>query len=247
LKVWVALGISQGHVVALREGTLATAEVLAPDPVKEAVRWAEQGADGLHIVDLDAVFGLGRNSRIISEIVSRVRPVAIQVGGGLRTDSDVVELLSIGVTRVVMGSILVREPDRFHDLAKRFPGRVAAGLDTSERIVRISGWTEGTAVGIEDAVLRAHALGAAAAVVTDISRYGRGGGPNVDLFRELVEHLPGGFELVVSGGIGSADDLVVLKVIGGVDGVILGRTLYEGKIELKEAVDRLHGRGAPFR
>jgi len=242
VKIWAALDILGGKVVRLTQGKLETAIVYSADPIAVAKLWKDEGANGLHIVDLDAAFGLGHNRDVIYEMARAADGIDVQVGGGVRNEADLTGLFRAGAKRVIVGSLLIRDPAMFRAFCEKFPGRIIAGIDTRDREVRIAGWTEGSAVGLEDALLRAFALGARGAVVTDILRDGRMGGPNVDLLKEIIEYLPEGFELIASGGIASADDLVVLKVVGGVSGAVVGKSLYEGKIDLRNAVDRLNGR-----
>lgn len=242
MKIWAAIDLLGGKVVRLAEGKLENAVVYSDDPVKIARLWRDEGAHGLHVVDLDAAFGQGHNRDLILEIVAAAEGIDVQVGGGVRTLEDAQGLIRAGVRRVIVGSVLIRAPEVFHTMCEKYPGRVLAGLDARDREVRVSGWTEGSAVGIEDAVLRALAFGAAGAVVTDIARDGMMKGPNVDLLKEVVDDLPKGFEIIASGGISTTDDLVVLKVIGGVSGSIVGTALYEGRIELPTARARLEGR-----
>lgn len=242
MKLWAGIDLLGGRVVSLREGKIEKTVVHSSDPVGVARLWLDEGASGIHVVDLDAAFGQGHNRDSIAEIAAAIRGKDIQVGGGVRQLADVQALLRAGATRVIVGSLLVKAPETFHQLCEKFPGKIVAGIDARDREVRVSGWTEGSAVGIEDAILRAYALGAVGAVATDIAREGAMSGPNVDLLQELGDNLPKGFELIAAGGISSADDLVVLKVIGGVAGAVIGKALYEGRIELSDALGRLEGR-----
>ncbi len=242
MKIWAALDILGGKVVRLTEGRLDSVVVYSSDPAAVARLWREEGAQGLHLVDLDAAFGNGHNRDVIFDLASAAEGIEVQVGGGIRTEQDVEALFKAGARRAIVGSLLVRSPEVFHALCTKFPGRILAGIDCRDREVRISGWTEGTAIGLEDALLRAFALGAAGAVVTDISRDGNLAGPNIDLLQEIVDYLPAGFELIASGGISTSDDLVILKVLGRVSGAVVGMALYEGRIDIRSARDRLEGK-----
>lgn len=221
----------------LYQGRYDKATVYANDPLDMALRWEEQGATSLHVVDLDgARDGRPVNWRSVERIISRTG-LRVQLGGGIRTQANVEEMLSIGVEVVVLGTSLVAKPEEARSLAGAFKGRVAAGVDAKDGKVAVSGWEENTKVDVLELAGELDEAGFARFIHTDISVDGTQEGANVEATRRLAEAVK--TPVVASGGIGSLADIEALLPLesAGVEGVIVGKALYEGSFTLREALD----------
>lgn len=198
------------------------------DPVEPARRFAEQGAEWIHIVDLDAARGSGDNRKAISRIRGEVG-VKIQVGGGVVDGS----LFDEGVDRVVVGSLLVRDRDTAGRLVADHPGRVALGLDHRDGLLRVGGWEESSGIALSEVLTWPEVEAAAAVVVTDIASDGTLAGPSLDSLSRVVASAP--CSVIASGGVGGLSDIVAVAGLG-VEGVIIGRAFYDGRFTLPEAL-----------
>ena len=234
MDLYPSIDLRGGHVVRLAEGDFARETRYPDEPVALAKHFASQGAPWIHVVDLDAAKGDGPlNAPTIQEIVAAV-DVPVQVGGGQTDDGS----LKAGVRRIVLGSLAVSDPDAAERLTKAYPGRVAIGLDHRDGKIAVRGWQEVSDVSVEDLIVRFANAGAAAFVMTDVSRDGMLAGPDLEgLERALmVTHVP----LIASGGVASLDDLRALRALNvngrGVAGVITGRAIYENKFTVAEAI-----------
>lgn len=208
------------------------------DPVAAAVELAGAGAPWLHVVDLDAArSGRPVNRHLITEIAGAVA-VPVQAGGGVRDDSGAAALLDAGVARVVLGTAAVEDHDLVERLADRYPGRIAAGLDHRGGEVSLRGWTLGAGAGLLEVLGRLEDLGVAAVVVTDISRDGTLEGPDIPGLS--VALAASTVDLIASGGVGSIGDLAALARLDAdgrrLAGVIVGRAIHDGRLDLKEAL-----------
>jgi phosphoribosylformimino-5-aminoimidazole carboxamide ribotide isomerase len=233
--LYPAIDLKAGAAVRLKQGAMAGATVYAEDPAKQAEAFAAAGATHLHLVDLDgAVAGRAVNAEAVRRILERT-PLSVQLGGGIRSLADIARWLEAGVQRVVLGTLAAREPATLAEACRRFPGRIAVAIDTREGEVRSAGWTEGEALSPLDLARRAEDAGAAALIHTDIARDGMLMGANVEETAALAcaVRLP----VILSGGIAGLDDIRAAKAAG-LAGAILGRALYEGRIDLKEALAR---------
>ncbi|OOG22989.1 1-(5-phosphoribosyl)-5-[(5-phosphoribosylamino)methylideneamino]imidazole-4-carboxamide isomerase [Thioalkalivibrio denitrificans] len=231
-----AIDLKDGKCVRLRQGRMDDATVFSDDPVEVAGRWLEAGARRLHVVDLDgAVSGEPRNAGIISEIVERYPDLPVQVGGGIRDDDTVQVYLEAGVQWVIIGTKAVSAPHFVNDMCLEFPGRIIVGLDAKDGKVAIDGWSKLSNHDVIDMAVHFEQDGVAAIIYTDISRDGMMQGVNVDSTVKLAQavHVP----VIASGGVTSLDDIRRLCEVSdeGIDGVIVGRALYEGTIDLAEA------------
>lgn len=233
-----AIDLKEGRCVRLVEGDLSRVTVYGDDPVAMARRWEAEGAEWLHVVDLDgAVAGRPVHAQVVAAICSAVG-IPVEVGGGLRGREAVREVLAAGAARAILGTVAVRDPELLAALAGEFPGKIAVGIDAREGEVRVEGWTAGgTATSPSALAARAAAAGAAAIVYTDIARDGTERGPDVEGTR-AVATAAAGVPVIASGGVGSAADLRRLSVLGpaGVVGVIVGRALYSGAFSFAEAL-----------
>ncbi|MDQ6838161.1 MAG: HisA/HisF-related TIM barrel protein [Actinomycetota bacterium] len=238
MDLFAAIDLRGGRCVRLVEGDFGRETAYDGDPVAMARSFAAAGAPWLHIVDLDAARSGHPTNRAIIVAMAAAVTVPVQAGGGVRSIADAHALLSAGVTRVVVGTAAVERPELVDEIARRWPGRVAVGLDHRDGEVRLRGWLANGGRRVADMVPSAVASGAAAVIVTDISRDGRLGGPDVVGLAGLLEVT--GAPLVASGGVSSLDDLRVLAGVRahgrGLEGAIVGKALHEGTFDVASAV-----------
>jgi phosphoribosylformimino-5-aminoimidazole carboxamide ribotide isomerase len=215
--------------------------VFGDDPVAMALRWADEGAQWLHVVNLDGAFGEeSENPAAVRRIVEALEPrgIPVQHGGGLRTLDDVEAALGWGVARVILGTVAVREPEMVRAAVERFGAeRIIVGIDARDGMVATQGWQEMSEVQMLDLAQQMKALGATRVVYTDIGQDGTNKGVNIAKTGELAQKS--GLKVIASGGVGSLDDLVQVRWIKpyGVEGAIVGRALYEGRFTLREALE----------
>ena len=236
MKIYPAIDILGGKAVRLKQGRKDEATVYG-DPVEMALKWANKGAEWLHVVDLDGAFeGAPRNSAVLREIASSAPSTKIQAGGGIRSMATVESLFAAGVHRVVLGTAAVHDQDFVKTALAQYPDRVAIGIDARDGKVQVSGWTAGADIDAIVLARRLQQLGARIVVYTDIWRDGVLQGVNVDATREMLA----GSELrvIASGGLSSVSDLNRLAALNHprLDGVIIGKALYEGRIRIEEAL-----------
>lgn len=236
MEVIPAIDLLEGKCVRLYQGDYSQSQVFDENPVAVAQQWVSQGATRLHVVDLDgAKAGKPENLQAIAAIVQAVS-VPVQVGGGLRDRTSVAQLLNLGVGRVILGTIAVKQPQLVADLCGEFPGKIVVGIDARNGKVATDGWLETSSVAATDLAHQMAQLGAAAIIYTDIHRDGTLSGPNLEALRELAESIA--IPVIASGGVSSLTDLLSLLSLEpiGVNGVIVGRALYTGDVSLKEAI-----------
>ena len=236
LSLVPAIDLLRGQCVRLFQGQYDQETVYEKDPVAVALRWQEYEAQRVHVVDLDAARGgsegYADNRETIARICSAL-DIPVQVGGGVRTIDDVRAVLGLGAQRVILGTSAVRDPDLVAQAVKEFGGdRVVVGIDAKDGEVRVQGWTEGSGLGAVEFAQQMEDLGIQRIIYTDIGRDGTMEGPNLDAYRTLGSSLRF-VRITASGGVGSQDDLDALWRLYAVrvDSVIVGRALYEGKID----------------
>jgi phosphoribosylformimino-5-aminoimidazole carboxamide ribotide isomerase len=228
-----AIDLRGGRCVRLRQGDYARETVFDEDPVAVARRFEAAGAKWLHVVDLDgARDGEPKNLDTIRAIVAAVK-MSVEVGGGIRTTDAAADVLAMGVRRVIVGTRAVREPAWLREMAGKFPGRVALGLDARGGRVAVEGWQEESTRTATEVAASVRNLALAAIIYTDIARDGMMAGPNVEATAELVKASP--FPVIASGGVTTVGDVEQVKAAG-CAGAIIGRALYEGKIRLEAAL-----------
>ena len=231
-----AIDIKNGHCVRLEQGRMDRETVFSNDPAAMARQWAAQGAALIHLVDLDgAVAKTPRNKETIADIVAAV-DVPLQLGGGIR-DLDTIEMyFALGVARIVIGTEAIRNPALLKDAGRRFPGRMVLGIDARDGRVAIEGWTETTQITAIDLARRFEDCGLAAINFTDIHRDGMQTGPNLAATGQLARAVS--VPVVASGGVSTLDDIRNLKPLAadGGAGVITGRALYSGTLDLRAAL-----------
>lgn len=236
-----AIDLKDGKVVRLHQGDYHQVTQYSQDPLELARQWKTDGIEWLHMVDLNAAKdGVPVNSALITEIAAR-SGVKVQVGGGIRSLAMAREYLENGVSRVVVGTRAVQEPDFLKSLAKNFPGRVALGLDTKGGKIAIQGWTQTTGLDAEEFLTGLPLEGVACLIFTDIARDGTMQGPNLDALKAILKVSP--LPVIASGGVSRLQDLIALKNLKNerLSGVISGKALYEGKFTVKQALEILQG------
>jgi len=233
MQILPAIDILAGRVVRLKQGSFDEVTVYNNDPVDQAKRWEAAGAEIIHVVDLDgAVTGEPVNIASIEAIVAAVG-VPVQVGGGIRSEQTLERLYEAGVARTVLGTALISDPEFVKRACARWPG-IVAGIDARDGMVAIEGWKQGTAHAVTDLVCDLGRMGVTRLVYTDIALDGMQTGPNLRAYRALA--LGTDAAIIASGGVSVIDDIRALSAIPGVEGVIAGRALYEGTLDLAEAI-----------
>ena len=233
--LYPAIDLKDGQCVRLLRGDMAKATVFGSDPAAQARAFVDAGCAWLHIVDLDGAFaGRPVNAAAVAAILAAV-PVPVQLGGGIRDRAAIDGWLARGVARVILGTVALRDPDLVRAAARAHPGRIAVGIDARGGRVAVEGWAEVSDLAALDLARRFEDAGVAAIVYTDIDRDGALQGPNVAATAALARAVD--VPVIASGGIASLDDLRALKAARApLDGAICGRALYEGRIDLGEAV-----------
>lgn len=231
--IYPAIDIRGGRCVRLVEGDFARETVFDQDPSEAARRWESAGATHIHVVDLDgAKSGRPVNLDAIARIREAVSTV-LQAGGGIRSVSAARQIFELGVDRVIAGSAIVADPESTRAMAAAFPGRIAAGLDARDGKLATDGWVNQSDMLATDAAAEMVALGISTIIYTDIRRDGTLSGPNISALMEMVTVV--GTEVISSGGIGSLDDIDDVAATGAA-GLIIGRALYDGRVNLADAL-----------
>lgn len=232
--IYPAVDIKDGRCVRLVQGEFDKVTVYSDNPVEMGLKWERMGAQYLHVVDLDgARTGQIQNTPIISEMAVKLG-ISVQLGGGIRTVETIETLLCKGIHRVILGTSAVKNPELVKQALKTFEDSVVIGIDAKDGMVAIEGWaktSEFTAIGFAK---KMEELGAKTIIYTDISRDGMLAGPNLKAMEEMVKAV--NIEVIASGGVRNIDDIRNLKNVG-VSGVIVGKALYTGDLDLKEAIE----------
>lgn len=234
--VFPAIDLKGGQVVRLAEGDMDRATVYGDDPAAQALAFAEAGARHLHVVDLDGSFaGRAENREAVEEIVAAF-PGHVQLGGGIRTPQAVEGWFALGVARVVMGTAALKDPQFVKDMAREYPGGIVVAVDARDGMVATEGWSEVSDVPVHDMARRFEDAGVASLLFTDIGRDGLLKGCNVDATVELARR--GTLPVIASGGVKGLDDIRLLAIhaADGIEGVITGRALYDGRLDLAAAI-----------
>lgn len=231
-----AIDLKGGKCVRLRQGQMDSSTVFNHQPALQARRWEELGASRIHVVDLDgSVGGKPLNFKRVKEIVAAVS-VPIQLGGGIRDEATTRMYLDLGVSAVILGTIAAKDPDKVLELLALFPGKLAVGIDARSGVVAVEGWTESANMGASDLARHFDSAGAVSFIYTDIERDGMMRGPNIDATRDFARSVS--TPVILSGGVSKRDDIEAALPLerDGVTGIIVGRALYENKIDLSDAV-----------
>ena len=236
LTLLPAVDVADGQAVRLVQGA-AGSETAYGDPLEAALAWQRDGADWIHLVDLDAAFGRGSNAALLAEVVGRL-DVQVELSGGIRDDDSLRAALATGARRVNIGTAALEDPDWCDRVVGEYGDRVAIGLDVRGRTLSARGWTRDGG-DLYEVLARLDKVGCARYVVTDITKDGTMRGPNLDLLREVCAHTDA--PVIASGGVSTLDDLVALAALEplGVEGVIAGKALYAGAFTVAEALATL--------
>jgi phosphoribosylformimino-5-aminoimidazole carboxamide ribotide isomerase len=237
MNIYPAVDILKGKAVRLKQGRADDVTVYG-QPMEMALRWFNAGAQWLHVVDLDGAFGGSpANHTIISQIARALPDLRIQVGGGIRSMAVLDDLFSSGVQRAVLGTSAVNDPKFTGEALKRYGDRIAIGIDARDGIARVSGWTETSQIGAIELARRLEKEGARIVIYTDISRDGVLVGPNTESLKQMIDGT--GLNVIASGGVSNLEDVRTLVAIGHsrLDGVIIGKALYERLLTLEEALE----------
>lgn len=231
-----AIDLKEGKCVRLEQGLMEKDTVFCDSPADQAREWVRQGAELLHIVDLDGAFAGEPKNRASIEAIAKAIAIPTQLGGGIRDIPTIETYLSLGIGRVILGTAAQRNPELVEDACRLFPGRIVVGIDAKNGMVAVQGWAEVTGVTAVDLAQRFEGYGVAAIIYTDIARDGMMQGPNIEATRALAEAVS--IPVIASGGVSSLKDIENLMAIeaSGIAGVITGKAVYTGAINLAEAV-----------
>ena len=234
MQLYPAIDMKNGQCVRLRQGAFKDITIYSDAPEKVAAHWQEKGASFLHLVDLDgALAGYSVNEEVIRRIADTVS-IPIEIGGGIRSGEAVERMLGLGVRRVIIGTKAVEHPEFLRDMVRTFGEEaIVAGVDAKDGMVAVEGWEKVSSLTARDLCLTMKEYGVRHIVYTDISRDGMLSGPNVDATRKLTEET--GLDIIASGGVSCMEDLKCLHEAG-IRGAIIGKALYENRIDLAEAV-----------
>jgi phosphoribosylformimino-5-aminoimidazole carboxamide ribotide isomerase len=242
LTLYPAIDLKGGQVVRLRGGDMAQATVYSGEPAAQARSFAAIGFAWLHVVDLDGAFaGRPANAAAVEAILEAVPGLPVQLGGGIRSMATVEAWLSRGVQRVILGSAALKDPEFARAACRAHPGRVAVGIDARKGLVAVEGWAQVSTMPAEDLARRFEDAGAAAIIYTDIDRDGMLEGVNLEQTLALARAVA--LPVIASGGVASLDDLAALAAVAteGIEGVIIGRALYDGRVDPAEALALVEG------
>ncbi|MEO8356642.1 MAG: 1-(5-phosphoribosyl)-5-[(5-phosphoribosylamino)methylideneamino]imidazole-4-carboxamide isomerase [Chloroflexota bacterium] len=233
--IYPAIDLRGGRVVRLKEGDPTRLTAYSNDPAETAQRWLDAGATWLHIVNLDGAFGESDDAnRSALESILKLN-AHVQFGGGLRSLDAIDVALSLGVHRVVLGTIAIERPDVVADVLRKFGAeKIAVGIDARDGLVRVRGWKDDSGVSAADLAIQMQTLGLRTTIFTDVSRDGMGRGLNIPATRALAD--VSGLDVIASGGVHTIDDVMAARDAN-LSGVIIGRALYEGTMDLRAALE----------
>ncbi|MGH1576434.1 1-(5-phosphoribosyl)-5-[(5-phosphoribosylamino)methylideneamino]imidazole-4-carboxamide isomerase [Planktotalea sp.] len=233
--LYPAIDLKDGQAVRLLRGEMSEATVFNDDPAAQALEFVKAGCEWLHLVDLNGAFAGEPVNAAPVEAILKACDVPAQLGGGIRDMATIERWLDKGLQRVILGTVAVENPDLVRDAAKAFPGHVAVGIDARGGKVATKGWAEETDVEVTDLARSFEDAGVAAIIYTDINRDGAMQGPNVEATAALANAVS--IPVIASGGVSSMDDLIALRDCGAqLDGAISGRALYDGALDLADAL-----------
>ncbi|WP_170548044.1 1-(5-phosphoribosyl)-5-[(5-phosphoribosylamino)methylideneamino]imidazole-4-carboxamide isomerase [Ruegeria atlantica] len=236
--LYPAIDLKDGQAVRLLRGEMDKATVFNDDPAAQARAFVEAGCEWLHLVDLNGAFAGEPINAAPVEAILKACNVPAQLGGGIRDMTTIETWIEKGLARVILGTVAVENPDLVREAAKAFPGKVAVGIDARNGMVATKGWAEETDVQVTDLARSFEDAGVAAIIYTDINRDGAMQGPNIEATADLARAVS--IPVIASGGVSSLDDLIALRDCGvELNGAISGRALYDGALDLKEALATL--------
>jgi phosphoribosylformimino-5-aminoimidazole carboxamide ribotide isomerase len=232
-----AIDLKEGRCVRLEQGLMEKDTVYSDDPAAQARHWQQEGGELLHIVDLDGAFaGVPRNREAIAAIVAAIT-IPTELGGGIRDLKTIEAYLDLGVTRVILGTVAKENPQLVAEACRLFPGRIVVGIDAKGGLVAVRGWADVTEKNATELAREMEGYGVEAIIYTDIARDGMMQGPNIDATRQLAEAIS--IPVIASGGVSSLKDIENLMAVedSGVVGVITGKAIYTGALDLRQAVE----------
>ena len=232
--LYPAIDLKDGQAVRLVHGDMEQSTVFNDDPLAQAMEFVNAGCEWLHLVDLNGAFAGEPVNAVPVEAILKTCKVPTQLGGGIRDMATIEAWLDKGLTRVILGTVAVENPDLVREAARAFPNQVAVGIDARNGRVATKGWAEETDVMVTDLAKSFEDVGVAAIIYTDIMRDGAMGGPNVEATEALARAVS--IPVIASGGVSSLDDLKALMATNIISGAISGRALYDGAIDLSEAL-----------
>ncbi len=238
-----AIDLKEGRCVRLEQGLMDRDTVYHDDPAAQARIWQEQGGEYLHIVDLDGAFaGVPKNREAIQKIVAAI-DIPAELGGGIRDLATIEAYLNLGIERVILGTVAKENPQLVQEACRLFPGRIVVGIDAKDGLVAVRGWADVTQKKATELAAEMEGFGVTAIIYTDIARDGMMQGPNIEATKALAEAIR--IPVIASGGVSSLDDIRNLLAIesSGVTGVITGKAIYTGALDLGAAVALTRGEG----
>jgi phosphoribosylformimino-5-aminoimidazole carboxamide ribotide isomerase len=239
MQVWPAIDLRGGKCVRLVQGDYQRELVFGDDPAAMALRWIDEGAEYLHLVDLEAARDGRRANLTAIESIAAAIDIPIQLGGGIRDEATIRRLLDLGLARLVVGTAALKQPDWFRSMCREFPGQLALGIDAREGMVATDGWLEMSSTSAIELARQFDGEPVGAIVYTDIARDGMLTGPNLDAMREMQSAVA--TPVIASGGVATADDVAQLAAAP-MAGAIIGRALYEGNLTLAAALAAARGK-----
>lgn len=235
MRIYPAIDIKDGKCVRLKQGSFNDLTVYEQNPLNAAERWAKAGASYIHIVDLDgAVRGIGVNDEIIKNIIEKYN-IPIQTGGGIRSMEDIDKKINIGVSRVIIGTAAVKNPELVKEAVKKYGDKIAVGIDAKDGMVAIEGWEEVSQISAIELCKSMAEYGVKTIIYTDISKDGMMSGANIESTREIIEASK--VDVIISGGVSSEVDIEAASKINA-HGAIIGKALYTGAIDLKKIIEK---------
>ena len=236
MRIFPAIDLRNGKCVNLIQGRADAETIFSEDPISVAESWADQGAEYLHLVDLDGAFeGDSANLSIVKEIVQRIS-IPTQLGGGIRDMERIEHILGLGVSRLILGTAALRNWELVQDAATKYPKQIVVGIDATNGLVATEGWVNVSERQATEFAREMTSLGVETIIYTDITSDGMLAGPNVEATAEIITSLDSSIEVVASGGVTTLDDLKNLKAVGSA-GAIIGRALYTQQLDLQLAIN----------
>ena len=239
MQIIPAIDLLDGHCVRLHQGDYGQVTRFSDDPVAQALAWQKKGALRLHLVDLDGAKSGQPVNDVAVKAITRALSIPVQLGGGVRTAERAAELLQCGLERVILGTVALEQPELVDELAAAYPGKIVVGIDAKNGKVATRGWIEDSSTEATALARRFNSSGIAAIISTDIATDGTLAGPNLEALRAMAE--ASAVPVIASGGIGNLEHLLSLLALAplGIEGVIVGRALYDGRVDLAEALQAI--------
>lgn len=235
MQIYPAIDIKNGQCVRLQQGKFDNVTVYCKDPIEQALKWLKCGATYIHVVDLDgARSGTSYNNDIIKNICETVK-IPVQTGGGIRTMRDIEHKLSLGISRVILGTTAIKNPDIIKEAVKNYADKIAVGIDAIKGRVAIEGWEQISNISSMELCIKMKEYGVKTIIYTDISKDGMMSGPNIESTKEIIDTTK--LNIIASGGVTTLKDLENIDTINA-QGVIIGKALYQGNLILEDVIKK---------